>query len=351
VSEERTSPHSIRRDSGDVLRVSGKRHVVAITGAATFLGLNLIGLLEDDPHVGKIICLDRASPPTVRAKSRFYELDLVHPTAEERLSEVFAAEGVDTVVHLGLLESPTRETTYGHEVEGVGTMQVLNACRRARTHKLVVRSFTWLYGARATNPAFLAEKHALRARGTDPFFQDKLAVEEQLLRFRQPGQGRVVTVLRTAPILGPTVDNFLSRYLRLSRVPTVLGFDPLWQLLHEADAVAALKLAVDRDAPGVYNIASDGVLPLSMAIRLLGRTRLPLPKSLLGPTLGALWLTKVGDAPPALLDYLQYACVADASLAKSRLGFVPVFSSREALSDFAGAEQLREAKLLSENPA
>jgi UDP-glucose 4-epimerase len=352
VSEERTSPHSIRKASGDVLKVSGKRRVVAITGAGSFLGLNLIGLLEDDPRVSKIVCLDTTTPPTAGAKSRFYELDLVHPAAEERLAEVLVAESVDVVVHLGLLESPSRETMHAHEVEGVGTMQVLNACRRARTHKLIVRSFTWLYGARATNPAFLSEKHLLRARGSDPFFQDKLAVEEQLLRFRQPGQGRVVTVLRTAPLIGPTVDNFLTRYLRLGRVPTVLGFDPLWQFLHEADAVAALKLAVDRDAPGVFNLASEGVLPLSMAIRLLGRTRLPLPRPLLKPTLGALWLAKVGNAAPALLDYLQYACVADTSVAKSRLGFVPVFSSREALSDFASAEQLREAKLLSsETPA
>jgi UDP-glucose 4-epimerase len=359
VSEERTSPHSIRRASADVngqapgsaIRVSGKRRVVAITGAATFLGLNLIGLLEDDPRVAKIVCLDTTSPPTVGAKSRFYELDLVHPIAEERLTEVFGAEAVDTVVHLGLLESPSRETAYSHELEGVGTMQVLNACRRTRAHKLIVRSFTWLYGARATNPAFLSEKHTLRARNTDAFFQDKLAVEEQLLRFRQPGQGRVVTVLRTAPIIGPSVDNFVTRYLRQARVPTVLGFDPLWQFLHEADATAAFKLAVDRDAPGVFNLTSEGVLPLSMAIRLLGRSRVPLPRSLLGPTLGALWLTKVGSAPPALMDYLQYACVADGALAKSRLGFIPVFSSREALSDFASAEQLRDAKLLSETPA
>src|SRR3954465_106610 len=60
VSEERTSPHSIGKgtDLRDVVKVSGKRRVVAITGAATFLGLNLIGLLEDDPRVGKIVCLD-----------------------------------------------------------------------------------------------------------------------------------------------------------------------------------------------------------------------------------------------------------------------------------------------------
>lgn len=354
-------PHSIPKSNGEtaagaqtpgeLLRVPSRRRVVAITGAATFLGLNLIGLLEDDPHVSKIVCLDTTSPPTVGAKSRFYELDLVHGSAEERLTEVLSAEQVNTVVHLALLESPTRETAYNHELEGVGTMQVLNACRRARAHKLVVRSFTWLYGAHATNPAFLSEKHPLRAKASDVFFQDKLAVEEQLLRFRQPGQGRVVTVLRTAPIIGPSVDNFVTRYLRLARVPTVLGFDPLWQFLHEADAVAALKCAVDRDVPGVFNLASEGVLPLSMAVRLLGRTRLPLPRALLRPTLGALWLTKVGDAPPALLEYLQYACVADAALAKNRLGFVPVFSGREALTDFASAEQLREAKLLAETPA
>ena len=78
---------------------------------------------------------------------------------------------------------------------------------------------------------------------------------------------------------------------------------------------------------------------------------LPLPRPLLRPTLGALWLTKAGDAPPALLDYLQYACVADGAQARLRLGFVPVFSSREALSDFASAEQLRDANLLPENPA
>ncbi|HEY6081411.1 MAG TPA: NAD-dependent epimerase/dehydratase family protein [Polyangiaceae bacterium] len=351
MSEERTSPHSIRKANADGIRITGKRRVVAVTGAATFLGLNLIGLLEDDPHVAKIVCLDTTSPSTVGQKSRFYELDLVQAVAEERLTEVLGAEKVDTVVHLSLLESPSRETAHNHELEGVGTMQVLNACRRARTQKLIVRSFTWLYGARATNPAFLSEKHALRAHSRDPFFQDKLAVEEPLLRFRQPGQGRVVTVLRTAPIIGPSIENFVTRYLRLARVPTVLGFDPLWQFLHEADAVAALKLAVDRDAPGVFNLVSEGVLPLSMAVRALGRARLPLPRPLLRPTLGALWLTKAGAAPPSLLDYLQYACVADGALAKSRLGFVPVFSGREALSDFASSEQLREANLLSETPA
>ena len=155
-------------------------------------------------------------------------------------------------------------------------------------------------------------------------------------------------ILRTAPILGPTVRNTLTRYLSHRVVPTILGFDPLWQFLHEADAVAAFKLAIDRGIPGTFNIVGEGVLPLSTAIRLCGRTSLPLPRSVANSVVGALWLAQLAEAPPAFLDYLQYLCVADGAQALKVLGFAPAYTSREALVDYANAQQLRDAKLLSE---
>jgi len=84
-----------------------------------------------------------------------------------------------------------------------------------------------------------------------------------------------VTVLRVAPILGPTVSNYLTRYLGRRVVPTLMGYDPLMQFVHEVDALAAFKLAVMRDCPGVYNIAGDGVLPLSKVVELAGRIARP----------------------------------------------------------------------------
>ena len=61
-------------------------------------------------------------------------------------------------------------------------------------------------------------------------------------------------------------------------VPTSLGFDPRLQLLHEADAVEVLRLATRGDAPpGVVNVAGDGVVLLSQAVRRAGRVRLPVP--------------------------------------------------------------------------
>jgi UDP-glucose 4-epimerase len=350
VSEERTLDHPAGEAFPLSARTSRKR-VVAVTGATSFLGENLIGVLEDDERIERLVSVDTAPPRTALEKTRIYQVDLADATAEDRLSELLAAEGVDTVVHLAFLPSPTHASAYGHEFESVGTMRVLNACRRSHVNKFVMWSQTVLYGARPDNPNFLTERHPLRAERSAPFFLDKIEAENEALRFGKPGQGRTVTILRTAPIVGPSVDNYLTRYLSHRLVPTVLGFDPLWQFLHEADAVRALLLAVLQDLPGIFNVAPDGVLPLSTAVRLAGRSPLPLPRSLSNTLVSALWLAQVAEAPPAFIDYLQYICVADGEHLQQVTGFRPLYTSREALSEYAAAQHLRDVRLLSESIA
>ncbi|MEB2313795.1 MAG: NAD-dependent epimerase/dehydratase family protein [Sorangiineae bacterium] len=349
--DERPAEPLARTGERAVTARRGRPRVVAVTGAASFLGRNLVGLLEEDERVRRIVSVDIATPATAGSKTRVYDVDLTAPAAEERVAEIFAAEGVDCLVHLAFLASPTHASAWAHEFESVGTMHLLNACRRAEVRKLVMWSQTVLYGAHPTNPNFLTEKHPLRARRSEPFFADKIEAESDARRFGRPGKGRVVTILRTAPILGPTVKNYLTEYLGRRIVPTVLGFDPLWQFIHEADAVAAVKLAVDRDTPGVFNVVGDGVLPLSTVIKLAGRAALPLPRPMLSPLVSALWAAEVAEAPPSFLDYFQYLCVADGEHARKSLGFSPVYTSREALVDFANVQRLRDVKLLSETTA
>jgi UDP-glucose 4-epimerase len=352
VSNSLTSSHSLTlAERGRLGAPPARRRVVAITAAAQFLGSNLIGLLEEDPSVRTIVCLDAEAPATAGSKSRVYNLSLTEALAEERMAEIFAAEAVDVVVHLAFLDSPTHSTAFAHELESVGTMHVLNACRRTKVHKVVMRSQTLLYGAHPTNPNYLSEKHPLRARRSESFFADKMEAENEILRFGRPGQGRMATVLRIAPMLGPTVDNFVTRYLSHRLAPTVLGFDPLWQFVHEADAVRALRLAALYDVPGVFNIVGDGVLPLRTVIKLAGRSTLPMPRSVASGLTTALWLTQLAEAPPAFFDYLQYICVADGALARKELGFEPLYTSREALIDYANAQHLRDVRLLTETPA
>jgi UDP-glucose 4-epimerase len=341
---------SIVRDraEGPVPPAGVKLRTIAVTGAASFLGSNLIGMLEQDERVGHIVAIDIKSPPAGREKTRSFEIDLTQPTAEGKVAEIFAAERVDTIAHLAFLASPTHATAWAHELESVGTMHVTVAARHAQVRKLVLWSLTWLYGARPSNPNFLTEKHPLRAPSGEPFFADKIDAEEQARKLAQRSPGTVVTILRTAPILGPTVRNALTMYLGRKVVPTMMGFDPLVQFLHEADAIAAMHLAVMRDTPGTFNIVGDGVLPLSMAIKLAGRFSAPIPHPVAETLAGLGWVAQLVEVPPSFLKYLRFLCVADGRKAHDAMGFRPAYSTREAVLDFARAQRLRDVKLLSE---
>ena len=58
-----------------LVRPAGTKRTVAITGAASFLGRNLVGLLEEDDRVGRIVAIDLSSPVTAGEKTRAYEID------------------------------------------------------------------------------------------------------------------------------------------------------------------------------------------------------------------------------------------------------------------------------------
>jgi UDP-glucose 4-epimerase len=328
-----------------------RTRVVAVTGAAGFLGSNLIGSLEEDDRIGRIVALDVAPAPTAGRKTRSYDVDLTDPTAEARLAEILAAERVDAVAHLAFLASPTHATAWAHELESVGTMHVVVAARHAQVRKLVLWSHTWLYGAHPSNPNFLTEKHPLRAPATEPYFADKIEAEHQARRLGHRSPGTVVTILRFAPILGPTVNNVVTKYFARRLVPTMMGFDPLVQFLHEVDAVAAMHLAVLRDSPGTFNVVGEGVMPLSTAIKLAGRMAVPVPGPVARSVAALGWVAQVVEAPPSFLKYLRYLCIADGQKTRDVMGFTPAFTSREALLDFVNAQRLRDVNLLTESPA
>jgi UDP-glucose 4-epimerase len=342
--------------SGGALSASSTRlsrastgRVVAITGAESFLGSNLVSLLEEDDRTRRIVTLDVGGGPPARGpKTRVYPIDLTDPKADARLAEVLAAERVDTLVHLAFLSSPSHATAWAHELESVGTMHAMVAARHAQVQKIVLWSQTILYGAHPTNPNFLTEKHPLRAVRREPFFADKIEAEAEVTRFGERVSGSVVTILRTAPLLGPTVHNYLTSYLSRRLVPTMMGFDPLLQFVHEIDAIAAFKLAIDRDFPGIFNIVADGVLPLSTVIKLSGRIAAPIPHPI-AETIAAMgWMAQLIDAPPSFLKYLRFLCVADGKKAWDSMGFRPAYTSREALLDFTNAQRLRDVHLLHE---
>jgi UDP-glucose 4-epimerase len=321
-----------------VVRTGKPGGTIALTGVNTHLGSSLVALLERERKWRKIVAIDLKNAPAAGPKTRFYKIDLSQPAVDAQLAEILQAERVDTVVHGAFLSQPTHATAWAHELESVGTMHVLNACEEHGVSKLVLRSTTMLYGARPDNPLYLTEDHPLRGDERWPFIGDKLDAERQVIAFAERRPGTVVTVLRIAPTLGRGSQHYLTQTVLGQRVvPLILGYDPLVQLVHELDVVAAFHAAINEDHPGVFNVVAPGVLPLTSVLRLAGRLEAWVPYPVANVMLQVLSGTHLARSSPAFLDYLKYPCVASGEKAAELLGFRASYSTREALHDYLRA--------------
>jgi UDP-glucose 4-epimerase len=128
-------------------------------------------------------------------------------------------------------------------------------------------------------------------------------------------------------------------------VPSILGFDPRYQFIHEDDIVAVLEHAVRDDLPGVYNAAGDGVLVLSEVASLLGKPLAPLiPPFGAGLALRALRPLGV-RVPPEMLAQLRFGRGVDNRKLKAA-GAPLRHTTRETVQAFA--EHLRVAAIKSD---
>lgn len=304
---------------------------VGVTGISSDLGRGLLPRLEADPRVEAIVAFDIAKPVEGARKLAQVRIDLTRPGSEEELTAAFRAAKLDVLFHLAFVNSRVHGAAFAHELEVIGSMHVLAAAQATGLGRLVVPSLTALYGARPGGPALLTEQHPLAGAGVR-FVSDRVEVEKQVARYAEQHPEVQVLVLRFAPIVGAHSDNPFTRLLRTGFVPTVLGFDPLWQIVHEDDAVAALHLALGTKAQGPFNVVGDEAVPFSSLVRLSGATAVPLPGPVLRSTIHLLETAGIASVPVPLLDYLRYSWVADGARARRQLGFQARTGLREAMA-------------------
>ena len=306
---------------------------VLVTGAARTTGRRLVGALAEEPEVERVVAVDdlETSEP-FPAKVEHLAVDLRSPA----LVRTVQSAGIDTCVHLGVTAEPRaaggRVTMKERNV--LGTMQLLAAAYHAPDlRRLVLKSTTAVYGAAAGDPAVWTESmsHGSPRHG---FGKDAIEVEDYVRSFHRRRPDVDVTVLRLANQVGPTVDNPLTRYFELPVCPTVLGFDPRLQFLHEEDTAEVLvRTTLGPPHDGTFNIAGDGVVLLSQAVRIAGKAPLPIPELLVNRA--AELVGRTVDFSPEQVRFLQYGRVADTSAAVEQLGFTPKWSSLHAFEDFA----------------
>jgi len=248
--------------------VAGRR--VLITGVGSHVGSLLAQRLERDPEVEHVAGLDTRRPKVELDRTELIEADIRDP----EIARLIPRTGADTLVHEQIVRQPGpgMSSRAMHDVNVIGTLQLLAACERVPTLRtIVVRGSAGIYGADPHAPQFFKEEMArlfpLRTR----FQRDVAEIENYSETYARRHPGVSSTMLRYQPAIGPGLRTQITRYLTQPVCPTYMGFDPRIQLVDIEDALDALVAAVRNPVPGPVNVAGPGTIGLSRVIRLAGR--------------------------------------------------------------------------------
>ncbi|GAB2931213.1 NAD-dependent epimerase/dehydratase family protein [Rhodococcus aerolatus] len=320
--------------------------VVLVSGVSGDVAARTAAAVARLPSVRRVLAVDTV-PDRRGDLARTPGVELVRADLRTpAVARLLVDARVDTVVHAGLRSLPG---AYGgrsalKDMNVLGSMALLAACQQAPTlRRLVVKSAADVYGATPRDPAVFTEDMEPRSVPGGGFARQAAEVEGYVRAFARRRPDVALTVLRLAHVIGPTVDTTFSRYFALPVVPTVLGHDARVQLLHETDAVDVLALAAHAPAAGTVNVAGDGVLLLSQAIRRAGRVSVAVPSSLVGLVGTAVRGARLVDFSPEQVRFLNVGRVVDSTRAREVLGFRPRYTTRAALDDFVRGRRLRPA--------
>ena len=307
--------------------------VVLVTGISRDIGRRFARAAAADPSIERVIGVDVVPPRGDIGDVSFVRADIRNPV----IAKVLAKEDVDTVVHMSVIATPGLAGGRGtmKELNVIGSMQLLAACQKSATvERLVVKSTTTVYGSSPRDPAMFTEDMGPKQLPSSGYAKDVNEIEGYVRGFTRRRPDVDVTLIRAANVVGPHVISPLTNYFRLPVIPRVLGFDPRLQFLHEDDLLDVLRHAALTGTSGTFNVAGDGVLTLSQAVRRLGTPSLALPRFAVGRLGATARQARIFDFSPEQLTFLTYGRGVDTTRMRTHLGFEPTYTSAAAFADF-----------------
>lgn len=311
-----------------------------ITGVAGQWGRLLTRRLLAQPGI-RLLGIDRRAPDWLEPGLDFIKADVRNPL----LPDLLRAEQVDTVVHLAFRERQWRRE-YDFESNVLGAMYLIGACAAAGVTHVVLKSTMAVYGARPENPMYVAESWPCNAQSSYAYVSDAVEIERFVEEFSAEYPEMRLAVLRFANIVGAEVTTPFTRLLHLPVLPSLLGFDPLLQVIDVEDVVEALAQAALSDAHGPFNIAAPGVVTLCQVAGMLGRPLLPLLHWPVYWGWNAAVSWRVGRRTlrwfPLEPSYLRFPCIGDLTRMTEVLGFNPQRNARQTIEHFVQAQRLQK---------
>ncbi len=311
---------------------------VAVTGSSGYIGSRLLRELEEE-SLGQMVALD-TKPLTLPIHDIFARRQDVN----EPIHDILRQHRVTTVVHLAALPNPSQERRDARPTmdSNLRTFQaVLESCSLARVEHVVFLSAHSVYGVLQDTPVPLTEDAPLRPNPDHALAYEKYLSEYAAREFQAQHPEIVLTVLRTAPVLGPGAHPSLSQIFSCPNPVKVGWRDIPFQFLHEDDLARAITEVVKRQTSGVFNLAGEGVAFFSEILESLPRDVQRCPRMLVYPAVGLTWgLGLQRKCHVSQLDFLRYPALLSTGKLKHALDYRTRYTSLETLTSFVNSALL-----------
>jgi len=285
---------------------------VLITGIAGHLGRMVASRLHRDGW--DVIGIDRRPWPDAPRGLELHRQDIRKRPAED----VFRTRRPDALIHMGTVTSFTTRFEQRYRINLGGTRAVFDHAAHYGVKQAIFVGRHTYYGAAGDSPLYHDESDPPLAVSTFPDLADLVAADLYAGTTLWQHPKMDTSVLRICYTLGPSRSGTLANFLRGPAVPVVLGFDPLFQFMHEWDVVDAICLALENRTRGVFNVAGPQPVPLSVLIRATGRRRIPVLEPFFDTATGRMGLP---DLPDGAKNHVKFAVVVDDAAFREATGF------------------------------
>jgi UDP-glucose 4-epimerase len=303
---------------------------VLITGISGALGRRVATQLLAAGH--EVIGIDRRPWYHPPEGIRVFQHDIRKRPAED----VFRTQLPEAMIHMATVTHLTHRSEDRFRINLGGTQAVFDHCHTYGCKRAIFVGRHTYYGAAPDSALYHTEAEPPMAVHTFPELSDLVAADlyagSALWRYPEVD----TAVLRLCYTLGPLRQGTLAAFIRGPRVPTVLGFDPLFQFVHDWDAAQAICVTLDKGLRGVFNVAGPPPVPLSVIIRQTGRSNVPIPEPVFNFMLGRFGLPKL---PKGALTHVKYPVVMDGSAFHTATGWQAAYDEDKTMLDFREASE------------
>jgi nucleoside-diphosphate-sugar epimerase len=296
---------------------------IFVAGATGAVGRHLVPMLVAAGHEvtattktpGKVAQLRQAGaePVVVDGLDRAAVLAAVRGAGPEAIvHELTALSGMRSLRNMDRVFGVT------NELRTRGTDNLLAAAAETGTGRVVAQGYTGWTNERSGGPV-KTEDDPL-----DPRVPPSAARSLKAIKYVEETVPRAVPegiVLRYGSFYGPGASQVLLDMVRKRQVPVIGGGTGIWSFIEVTDAAAATVAAVERGAPGVYNVVDSDPAPVAEWLPYLARVAGAKP-----PLRVPAWL---GRPVAGELVVAQMTTVRGSSNEKARkeLGWTPRYAS------------------------